>query len=195
MWIFDAIGDVCTWLADLGRLAYNYCSGIPILGGALEGFFSTAYSFFDSMALKFYDLGKWADEVMDKLGDILSKDTIYRIFDYTRDLLNNSINAVWNSLTGRINELWSYITNHFAELWRYTTEHVAELWNRINDFVVPTIDWTIGGIMDISHWINNFSTHAFDAIGQWLSENLFQWLKDRSAQVVNTAGSILEAVW
>lgn len=195
MWILDTIADFFAWLSHYSYLAYVRCSDVPLLGGPVGDFFYHAYDFTHSLAVRFYDLGDWADGIVARLDDILSWDTITGLFSDAWNRVTEAITEAWNWARDQVTSLWSYVTDHFTEIWSYVTDHLAELETRMTGYIADLFGDVTDHFRWIWTWIADFPTHAADAIWQWLTENLFQWLKDRAGQVVDVAGGILEAVW
>jgi hypothetical protein len=195
MWIFDDIANFFMMIGHYSNMVGGWCHSIPLLGDWLGGFFDDFTWVVESVGNGFYELGNWANEVWDKLGDIVSWDTITGLFSNAWNRVTEYVNWFWSRVSVLVAELWSYVTDHFAEIWRYITDHLAELRTWATESFNTLWTWTVGQVVRIWRWIADFPSHAAEAIWQWLQENLFAWLKDRAAQVVNTAGSILEAVW
>jgi len=196
-WIVEKLSDIGMWFYDLALASWD----IPLLPNIIGNLFYDLHGFFVGLAWDFVDFGEEVDDIIDKLGDILSWSNIR---SFIRDWLPDVEDVVdwyyrwWDKVIDEVDGWWSstrytvldWIDNAKDYAWQLVRnvenwlDDLQDSWDNFRTLTLPNLaDWSgVDGLID--SWFKTFTPFwegwqdVKDSVIEFFSDPL-QWLYDR----------------
>lgn len=195
MVVVDEMGDYFAALRMRAIQAEGYCSGIPILGGALRSFFDFAGNLFWDIRNALYRFSDWLDEVNSRMGEFLNWSAIEEKIKWSWDLAVHFGETLWWGFYEKVRATWTWLDDVRGYTWEYAYTKIKETWGWVEDITGLIRETAWDEVTTKVAWLKDLPGGIGQVIWDWLDAHLFSWLRERAEEVAQLATEILEVVW